>query len=129
MLEIVAAVPRRPGLRRLPPRPFVQLRLGGVDWPRPVLLGALRGSARVELPAWRAATRVGGRRLRVEVVLPPGRCVEVAYRDPDGASATCTNSERADAEIVLERRSSVGWTLERRFVLEGTAHAEVGTRP
>ena len=49
------------------------------------------------------------------------------YTDPDGAAATCTNSERADAEIVLQRWDD-GWRDDRRWSLRGTAHAEVGTR-
>jgi hypothetical protein len=55
--------------------------------------------------------------------------VAVEYHDPDGAPATCTNSERADAEIVLERRTASGWAVERRWTLTGTAHAEIGSRP
>ena len=45
---------------------------------------------------------------------PADRCVSVDYHDPDGATATCTNSERSDARITIGDRS---WTLE------GTAHA------
>ena len=129
VLEVVAAVSRRPGLRRLPPLPFVRLRLDAVDWPRFGLLAALRGSAHLGLPRWDVTVRSGRRRLRVRVVQPAERSVEVEYHDPDGAPATCTNSERADAEIVLERRTGRGWAVERRWTLTGTAHAEIGSRP
>jgi len=48
--------------------------------------------------------------------------------DPGGSAATCTNSEVADAVVELWRK---GRAMERiaRFELEGSAHAEVGTRP
>ncbi len=129
VLEVVAAVPRRPSLRRLPPLPFVRLRLDAVDWPRFGLLAALRGSAHLGIPDWDVTVRSRRRRLRVQVSQPAERSVAVEYRDPDGARATCTNSERADAEIVLERRTAGDWAVERRWTLTGTAHAEIGSRP
>jgi hypothetical protein len=129
VLEVVAAVSRRPGLRRLPPLPFVRLRHGGVDWPRFGILGALAGSAHLGLPEWDVTVRSGGRRLRVQVVQPAEHTAVVEYADPDGAPATCRNSERADAEIVLERRSSGIWVVERQWLLDSTAHAEIGSRP
>jgi hypothetical protein len=128
VLEVVAGVPRRRGLNRLPPMPLVQLRLGGRDWPREPLAAMPVFRARLGLPRWSVRGTVGRRRLRVEVDIPEERAVAVAYADPDGAPATCTNSERADAEIVLERWRS-GWETERRWSLRGTAHAEIGTRP
>jgi len=129
VLEVVAAVSRRPALRRLPPLPFVRLRLDGVDWPRFGLLAALGGSAHLGLPGWDVTVRSGRRRLRVRVAQLADRSVAVEYHDPDGASATCMNSERADADIVLERRTVSGWAVERCWTLTGTAHAEIGSRP
>ncbi|MBV8234577.1 MAG: hypothetical protein JO075_02635, partial [Acidimicrobiia bacterium] len=81
------------------------------------------------LPTWTVRGRVGRRRLQVTVTQPAEACVAVPYTDPDGATATCTNTERADVEVVLERRSGGAWAIERRWELDGTAHAEVGTRP
>lgn len=129
VLEVVAAVPRRPGLRRLPPLPVVRLRVGGEDWPADPLTAARQLRCRTGLPTWTVAGRVGDRRLEVTVTQPADRCIAVPYADPDGASATCTNTERADATVVLERRVGDRWELERRWELRGTAHAEVGTRP
>ena len=129
VLEVVAAVSHRPGLDRLPALPMVQLRFGGRDWPTNPLAGAVRFRCEPTLPTWRLVGRAGDRRLRVTVTLPEDRCVEIGYTDPDGSTATCTNSERADASIVLERRSGATWRLEREWRLDGTAHAEVGTRP
>jgi hypothetical protein len=60
----------------------------------------------------------------VEVDLPPDARVTLGYTDPDGATATCTNSERATARITVTGRGG-----ERHWALDGTAHAEVGTRP
>ena len=71
---------------------------------------------------------MGERRLAVTVTLPE-RSVAVGYTDPDGATATCTNSEVADAHVLLEHRSGGAWVTEREWALDGTAHAEIGTRP
>jgi hypothetical protein len=128
VLEVVAGVPHRRGLSRLPPVPMVQLRVGGHDWPRDPLAAAPLFRAKLGLPHWRIRGTVGRRRLRVEVDIPPDRAVAMAYADPDGAPATCTNSERADAEIVIERWRR-RWEIERHWSLRGTAHAEIGTRP
>ena len=128
VLEIVAGVSRRPGLSKLPPLPLVQLRLGGRDWPRRSLAAAPLFRAGLGLPRFTVHGTIGRRRLRVEVDLPVERRIAVGYEDPDGATATCTNSEQADAEIVLERWAG-GWQTERSWSLVGTAHAEIGTRP
>lgn len=129
VLEIVAAVARRPGMRLLPPLPLLQLRVGGKDWPRDPLLAAPRFTADIDLPEWTVTGRAGRRRLRVEVRQDPADCVALSYTDPDGATATCTNSERASAEVVAERRTGSRWETERRWTLDHTAHAEVGERP
>lgn len=85
VLEVVAATARRPGMRALPPLPFVQL--------------------------------------------PPQRCVSVGYVDPDASTATCLNSEAADAVVRVDRLSRHGWVTQRSWTLDATAHAEIGTRP
>ncbi|MEU4683499.1 hypothetical protein [Streptomyces xinghaiensis] len=129
VLEIVAAVARRPGMRLLPPLPLLRLRVGGKDWPRDPLLAAPRFTADIGLPEWTVTGRAGRRRLRVEVRQDPADCVALSYTDPDGATATCTNSERASAEVVTERRRGSRWETEHRWSLDHTAHAEVGKRP
>lgn len=127
--EIVSAVSTRPGLDRLPPTSFVQLRAGGRDWPADPLRAAPRLRGRLGLPAWSVSGRIGDQRLRVWVHQPSERCVSLGYEDPDGSPSTCTNTERADADLVLERRSGGRWRSERAWQLRGTAHAEVGLRP
>jgi hypothetical protein len=127
VLEVVAAVSRQPGLDRLPPLTFVQLRTGGQDWPRRPMVAAPLFRTRLGLPAWDLKGVVGRWRLRAEVEIPLAQSVEVAYRDPDGESATCTNSELADAEIVLEHRGD-RWETAASWSLRATAHAEIGTR-
>lgn len=127
VLEVVAAVGRRPGLRLLPPLVFLRLRHGDLDWPSTP--GLPRFRAELGLPNWRVRGRVGNRRLTVRVTQQPERCVRMLYRDPDGAGATCTNTERADAEILLEERMAGRWRTEARWTLDGTAHAEIGHRP
>ena len=104
VLEIVAAVSRQPGLDRLPPLAFVQLRTGGKDWPRRPMVAAPLFRTRLGLPTWGCKGTVGRWRLRVDVEIPETQSVSVPYRDPDGADVTCTNSELADADIVLEHR-------------------------
>lgn len=127
--EIVAAVSTRPGLDRLPPLPFVRLRVDGRDLPSgDPLLVALRLRADIGLPAWTVRGRIGDRLLRVEVAQRPEETVAVDYADPDGAPAVCHNTERADVRITLARRSGRSWATEREWRLDGTGHAEVGLR-
>ncbi|GAB3964035.1 hypothetical protein GCM10029978_023610 [Actinoallomurus acanthiterrae] len=127
--EVVAAVSTRKLLDRLRPLPFVRLRVDGMDWSDgDPLLTALRARADVGLPSWRVRARSRDRAVTVEVTLPQAETVAVDYTDPDGRAATCHNSERADAVITLLRRSGSRWLTERRWRLDGTAHAEVGLR-
>ncbi|MFC4946348.1 hypothetical protein [Pseudonocardia sp. GCM10023141] len=129
VLEIVTAVSRRPGLRALRPLTFLRLRVGGREWPaRDQLLAALRYTAHIDLPAWWVSGRFGDRRIRVRVHQDAQATLALDYADPDGAPAVCRNSERADALVVLERRTGRTWVTEREWHLDGTAHAEVGTR-
>jgi hypothetical protein len=128
VLEVVAAAPRRLGALNLRPLPVVRLRLDGEDWPRANLTNALVGRTQVGLPRWSIVVRTRRRRLRATVLIPPERSVVLTYVDPDGSTCRCTNSERASAEITLESYYG-GWRTERHWSIEGTAHAEVGTRP
>lgn len=126
VLEIIAAVSRRPGLDRLPPLSFVALREGGRDWPPRPLLAAPRLRTALREDGFTTAGAWGGRRLRADVRLDPAASVTLDYDDPDPPGPACTNSERADLELVLERRGGGGWRVERHERLAGTAHAEVG---
>lgn len=128
VLEVVAAVSRHRPLDRLRPLPFIQLRIDGRDWPGSSILAAPRFRCEPSLPRWTVAGRFGDRRLRVAVTQPDDRCVSIEYTDPDGALALCTNTERADAHVVVERKVAGQWRLERQWLLAGTAHAEIGTR-
>ena len=128
VLEIVAAAPRRRAGLSVRPLPVVRLRLGGEDWPRANFTNAVTGRARVDLPRWSVSVRTRRRRLHASVLIPPERSVVLTYVDPDGSTCTCTNSERACAEITLEAYAG-GWRTEQYWSLDGTAHAEVGTRP
>jgi len=126
VLEVVAAVSTRPGLRNLRPLPMVRLRLDGVDYPGgDTLLAARRLHADIRLPTWQVHGRIGRHQLDVVVTQPPNRTITVPYLNPDGSRAICRNSELADAEITW--RSLDGKTL-RRWHLKETAHAEVGDR-
>lgn len=129
VLEIVAATARRPGLRALPPLPLVQLRYQGRDWPRDPLAAALLFRAHMDIDGFRVSGAVGSRRLRVEATLPADRCVAIGYTDPDGATATCQNTERADVQVRVDRLTARGWRDERTWSLDATGHAEIGRRP
>jgi hypothetical protein len=125
--EVVTAVSRRAALRRLPPLAFVQLRMHDQTWPRH-RASVLGSHTKLRADGWTTTIRERGRRLRVDVSLPAERCVSLRYTDPDGATATCTNSERADATLTLERKGPAQWETEAQWRLDGTAHAELGTR-
>jgi hypothetical protein len=132
VLELVAAVSTRPGLSALPPLTFLQLRVDGRDLPRNPLATAPLLRARLGLPEWRVGGLVdvvGRRRISVRVQQDPERSVAVPYTDPDGATATCHNSEVASAQVRLDRWGRGGWAPERQWHLDGTAHAEIGLRP
>jgi len=128
VLELVAAVPKTPGLDKLPPMPLVQVRYQGADWPRDPLVAAPLMKARIGQEGFQVKGAIGRRRLTIEVELPKQRCVSVAYEDPDGSTATCVNSERANVEVLLERRRAK-WETEARWNLDATGHAEIGSRP
>jgi hypothetical protein len=125
--EVVTAVARRPGMRRLRPLSFVRLRVGGVELPPgdPVR-NAARFHADLALPVWSVRGRFGRFRLTVEVTQPPDRMVEVDYLDPDRVASVCRNTARADAVITIEQRRDGRWRERRCWRLDGTAHAEVG---
>jgi hypothetical protein len=127
--EVVAASPARPGLAKLPVLPLVRLRVGGRDWPPgDPILHATRFVARIGLPTWTVLGMARGHRIRIQVTQPPARTLAIRYTDPDGSTATCRNSERADAVIILQRHTPHGWQTQRRWRLDATAHAEVGNR-
>jgi len=124
VIELVTAVSTRPGLNKLPPMSFLRMRVAGYDWPTTrVASWGLR--TKLDLPTWTVHGRTQGVEVDIEVVQPPERCVSIDYTDPNGDTATCTNTERADLRLRLRTQSGV----EREWVLDGTAHAEVGRRP
>ena len=130
VLELVSAVSTRPGLSALPPLTFLQLRVDGVDRPSDPLRQAPLLRARLGLPDWRVRGLIDVRhRIRVDVHQDADRSVQIGYADPDGATATCHNSEVASADIRLDRLTLRGWRPERSWRLNGTAHAEIGVRP
>jgi hypothetical protein len=126
-LEIISAVARRPGMRALPPLAFVQLRQGGEDWPRDPLLAAPLFRTRLSTSSWRVRGVVGRTRLTVTINQPEDRCVRLDYTDPNGDSAVCRNTERADVDVRLDRWKG-RWITEAEWSVDGTAHAELGTR-
>ncbi|MDI3312817.1 MAG: hypothetical protein QJR12_00575 [Mycobacterium sp.] len=118
VLEVVTAVPHTPGVCRLPPIAFTRFRIGGKDWPA-LGLPSTRLRTTLGLRHWQLAGHIGRRRVLIRVDQPESRCVSLAYTDPDGARAVCTNTERADIHV------EVG---DRRWSVWGTGHAEVGLR-
>lgn len=129
VLEIVSAVPRLLPLRRLSPLAFVQLRLGGEDWPAGPLLAAPRFRTELGYPAWTVRGGSLRRRLSAHITLPDRETVAMRYADPDGSTVICANSELASASIVLEERRRFRWKEVGRWSLDHLAHAEIGYRP
>jgi hypothetical protein len=128
-IELVAAVGRRPALRRLRPIGFVQLRRRGhPDWPANPMLAAPLFRSSLRSPTWTVRGAVGRQRLSVTVGQPEDRCVRLDYTDPDGAAALCTNTERADVVVRLDVLTPRGWRTDAEWSLRGTAHSELGTR-
>ena len=76
------------------------------------------------MPRWSVTGRTQGVDVEIEVHQPAHSSVSVDYVDPDGDTAVCTNSERADLRVRL--RSQDG--RERSWTVDGTAHAELGRR-
>lgn len=126
VIEAVAAVANRPLLRLLAPLTMLRLRAAGeVEWPPP-LASVTRLRTKITPPgAFRISGSAAGRHLSLKARLTAQQCVSIGYVDPDGSSATCTNSERADVEVSLGDDSG----RVRRWELTGRAHAEIGTRP
>lgn len=124
-LEIVTATARRRWLRRIRPLALVGLRQPDEpDWPVNSVLAAPRLRTKLRPDGFSVRGRHRGRTIEIDVDIPPNDAVALTYTDPDGATATCTNSERATATISFRGRRSA-----RRWQLDATAHAEVGTRP
>ncbi|HTX97729.1 MAG TPA: hypothetical protein VME67_24595 [Mycobacterium sp.] len=118
VLEAVTAVSHKPGLRKLAPMAFVRFRLDGKDWPASPL-PSLRMRTTLGLRHWQLQGRIDGRRVLIRVDQPEDRCVSLAYTDPDGGRAVCTNTEQADIHVELD---------DRHWSVLGTGHAEVGLR-
>lgn len=127
VLEVVAAVSRKPGMNRLPPMAFLRLRVDGHDWPD-ALLPAMRLRTTLGLPDWSVDGRIADHRVSIRVSQPAERCVALEYVDPDGHTCVCTNTERADISVELAKRDGHGWKIEHSWQLAGTGHAEVGLR-
>lgn len=66
---------------------------------------------------WQLAGRIAGKRVLISVDQPPDRCVSLGYTDPDGGTAVCTNTERAEIHVEIGHRR---WSV--------LGHAEVGLR-
>lgn len=127
-LEIIAAVGRRPALRRVPPLAFVQLRRDGRDWPRNPIAAASLFRTRLGEMGWSVRGVVGTHRLIVTVTQQPEHSVYLDYTDPDGAGAVCANTELADAEVRLEKWCG-RWKVEQEWSSKQRAHSERGSRP
>lgn len=121
VLEAIAAVSHKPGLRRLAPLAFVRFRIDGKEWPAGAgkILPSLRMRTTLGVRHWQLEGRIGGRPVLIRVDQPPERCVSLQYTDPDGGTVVCTNTEQADIHIDID---------DRHWSVLGTGHAEVGLR-
>ncbi len=132
MLEIVTAVSTKPGLDRLKPFAFVQLRYNNEDWPSNPLTAfpffKTKLSKKQDNNYWSVSGKFGDYRIEVKVKLDKEKCVEVEYTDPDGKKAVCVNTEIGDAEVFLEKKVSNKWVEEKRWIISNRAHCEMGFR-
>jgi hypothetical protein len=82
------------------------------------------------LTGWRFEALAGARKLIVAVDADRDRLAGVTYRDPDGESAYCYNTETASIRLHLyERAPRVGgWAHAASFSAEGRAHFEYAQR-
>ncbi len=129
VIEVVAAVSMRKGLAKLRALPFIQIRIDGKDWPKKPLFAAAKFRATFFEHGFEIKGRLGRKRATIKVDQPKERCLEVAYKDPDGKSATCINCERSDVYVLVERRGRKGWETVKEVKLEGNGHSEIGMRP
>ncbi len=132
MLEVVSAVSTKPGLEKLKPLGFLQLRYKNQDWPSNPLVSF--PFFKTKLPGrqsdnhWSISGKSGKYRINVSISLPQNRCVSVDYTDPDGHKAVCVNTEIGDADIYLEQKISNRWILIRHWDVKNSAHCEMGFR-
>ena len=127
VLEVVAAVSGKPGLRRLPPLAFLRFRIDGKDWPASTL-PSLRMRTMLGLPHWRLQGRIGGSEVAIRIEQPAEKCVRLRYTDPDGGTAVCANTEQADIHIEISHREHRARVIDHSWSVLGTGHAEVGLR-
>jgi hypothetical protein len=143
--EVVAAVSTRPGLDRLPPLPFVRLRVGGTEWPSgDPLLAALRMRADLRLPTWTVRGRIGDRRIRIEVTsgrrrrsrwttptrTAPPRCATTPSA-PTPSSRCCTGPQaggRSNGSGGWRAPPTPRWDCDDRH-RAGVEHRRHGGRP
>ncbi|HVV37899.1 MAG TPA: hypothetical protein VHC63_14920 [Acidimicrobiales bacterium] len=129
VVELVAATAHRRGLQQLPMVTMLQLRVPGAgDWPRLSLAAAPLLRAHHHEDGFVVGGVVGRRRVGINVHWPHDQSVTLQYVDPNGDTATCTNSERASAKVVLQKWRGK-WQTERSWQVEHSAHAEIGRRP
>jgi hypothetical protein len=105
----------RSAVRRVPESTLLgRLRVTGHEWSAgDSLLGALSFARADRSADVERAGPTQGRLIRIQVTQPPGETVTVDYTDPDGAAAECRNTERADAVLTLQLRTSLGWEIAR----------------
>lgn len=127
VFELVGGRLQRRGIT-LPPLSGVAMVLDGET----VRLNQLRHllGNRARWGVGRVTFRAGSATLRVEgeLTCPPEAMVNAPYVDPDGQALWCANTEIADANITVYRRSGLRWREDRKLVARGTMHFEVGSR-
>ena len=69
----------------------------------------------------------GGAKLRCVLSAPTNHFITAPYRDPDGTSVFCANTEVGDAHLTLWRRAGLGWGNPRELTSTGNAHFETGS--
>ena len=92
------------------------------------LSSALRARGRYEMPTWAFTASNETWRIVGAARGLPRRMMQVTYTDPDGSNRYCANSEIADLDIEVFRRTDRGWRHIDSLVAMRNAHLEFGRK-
>ncbi len=128
-IDAVSVSTTRAGREFGPVTPVVG-RFDGRDFRSISPVRVLRNSSSYSPTGWRFEAVEGSRKVIVEVDADRERLAGVTYRDPDGESAYCYNTETASIRLHLYERARRfgGWTHAADVHAYGRAHFEYGQR-
>lgn len=116
--------------RELGPNTPVVARIGGEDLAFINPIQVMRAKSDFDLTSWSFECKGLTRKVVGNVAARKDDLVGVTYHDPDGELAYCYNTEVANMDLELYRRSTpfAGWRLYQRLKSDGRAHFEYAQR-